>query len=131
MKDIRPYMKIADVLVLPSKREGLPRVILEAMSMGKPVIATNVAGCREAINHNENGLLVPPENVDALAEAMMYYRSLDHRELESIGTRNRKKILTHFHEKVSTDAFLRIVEQLLGNQIKELHQKIDSLIEEG
>ena len=52
-------------------REGLPRTILEALSVGRPVITTDRAGCRDAVIHNENGLLVSSQNAEALAEAMI------------------------------------------------------------
>jgi len=59
------------VVVLPSYyREGVPRVILEAMSMGKPVVTTDMPGCRDAVEDGKNGLLVPPKNSQALAEAI-------------------------------------------------------------
>ncbi len=60
----------ADLLVLPSWREGLPRTVLEAMAMGKPVVACDVPGCREAVVAGETGLLVPVRNPAALAAAI-------------------------------------------------------------
>ena len=53
-------------------REGLPRTILEAMSVGRPIITTGNVGCRDAVHHDDNGLLVPARNIEALAEAMIY-----------------------------------------------------------
>lgn len=61
------------VFVLASYlREGVPRTILEALSIGRPVITTDTVGCRDAVTHNDNGLLVPPRNAQALAEAMLF-----------------------------------------------------------
>jgi glycosyltransferase involved in cell wall biosynthesis len=60
-----------DFLVLASRTEGYPRVILEAFEFKKPVIATNVGGVSELVRHNENGILVDPDNSEALAEAML------------------------------------------------------------
>ena len=69
--DVRPFIKDASVFVLPSfYREGLPRTILEAMATGRPVITTDMPGCRDPIEEGENGLLVPPRDADALARAM-------------------------------------------------------------
>jgi glycosyltransferase involved in cell wall biosynthesis len=56
---------------LPSYREGTPRTILEALSIGRPVITTNVPGCRETVVNKKNGLLVPSKNSMALANAMI------------------------------------------------------------
>jgi len=68
--DVRPIIEQAGVYVLPSYREGTPRTVLEAMAMGRPVITTDVPGCRETVVDGENGFLVPPKNVGALADAM-------------------------------------------------------------
>ncbi|MFV0481258.1 MAG: glycosyltransferase family 4 protein [Campylobacteraceae bacterium] len=68
--DIRDYLSIANTLVLPSYREGLPNILLEAGAFGLPMIATNINGCNEVIINNENGLLVEPKNADSLYIAM-------------------------------------------------------------
>ena len=68
--DVRPLISDADVVVLPSYREGLPRSLLEGGAMGRALIATDVPGCREVVRENWNGYLVPPADVDALAQAM-------------------------------------------------------------
>ena len=69
--DVRPYLAGAHVLVLPSYREGTPRSVLEAMSMQRAVITTDVPGCRETIVHEECGLIVPARDAGALADAML------------------------------------------------------------
>jgi glycosyltransferase involved in cell wall biosynthesis len=68
--DVRPYMAEASVYVLPSYREGTPRTVLEAMSMGRPVITTDTPGCRQTVNDSENGFLIPVKDVQALVQAM-------------------------------------------------------------
>jgi glycosyltransferase involved in cell wall biosynthesis len=68
--DVRPWLRASSVFVLPSWREGLPRSTQEAMAMGRPVITTDVPGCRETVEHGRNGFLVPPRNVPALEAAM-------------------------------------------------------------
>jgi glycosyltransferase involved in cell wall biosynthesis len=69
--DVRPYISDSSVFVLPSfYPEGTPRSILEAMSMGRPVITTDAPGCRETVRHNVNGFLVPVKDSRALAGAM-------------------------------------------------------------
>lgn len=70
-RDVRPFLRSAHLFVLPSwYREGLPRTILEALSIGRPVITTNLPGCREAIVEGENGWLVAPRDSQALAAAI-------------------------------------------------------------
>lgn len=69
--DVRPYLASCSVFVLPSYyREGLPRTILEAMATGRPVITTDMPGCREPIIEGENGFLVTPRDADSLRKAM-------------------------------------------------------------
>lgn len=70
LDDVRPALADASIYVLPSYREGTPRSVLEAMSMGRPIITTDVPGCRETVTEGVNGLLVPERNVEALAVAM-------------------------------------------------------------
>lgn len=70
--DVRPYLSRCSVFVLPSfYREGLPRTILEALACGRGVITCDSVGCREAVSNEESGLLVPPKDVRALADAMI------------------------------------------------------------
>lgn len=69
--DVRPILQSSSVFVLPSYyREGLPRTILEAMATGRAIITTDMPGCRDPIVHGKNGLIVPPQNVDALTPAI-------------------------------------------------------------
>ncbi len=69
-QDVRPHIKQASVMVLPSWREGMPCAILEGMSMGRAAVVSDVAGCRQAVQPGKNGFLVPPQNPAALAEAL-------------------------------------------------------------
>lgn len=69
--DMPAVLASASLVVLPSFREGLPKVLLEASACGKPVIATDVPGCRAVVRHQSNGLLVPPRDPSALADAIV------------------------------------------------------------
>jgi glycosyltransferase involved in cell wall biosynthesis len=68
--DVRPFLSESSVFVLPSYYEGTPRTTLEAMATGRPILTTDVAGCRETVIEGKNGFLVPLRDVKALAEAM-------------------------------------------------------------
>jgi glycosyltransferase involved in cell wall biosynthesis len=70
LEDVRKVLEETFVYVLPSYREGTPRSVLEALSMSRPVITTDAPGCRETVVDGVNGFLVPPENAEALANAM-------------------------------------------------------------
>ena len=69
-KDVRGPITEAAVYCLPSYREGMPRSVLEALAIGRPIITTDAPGCRETVNQGVNGFLVPVGDIDALAEAM-------------------------------------------------------------
>ena len=69
-RDVRPHVAAATVVALPSWREGMPGSLMEGMSMGRPIVATDAPGCREVTLHGQNGLLVPPRSPQALAEAL-------------------------------------------------------------
>ncbi|MDO4153628.1 MAG: glycosyltransferase family 4 protein [Clostridia bacterium] len=70
---VADYYKQCSVYVLPSYREGTPRTVLEAMSMGRAVITTDAPGCRETVQNGETGFLVPVKDADALAEKMLSF----------------------------------------------------------
>jgi len=71
LNDVRPALRDCLIYVLPSYREGTPRTVLEAMATGRPVITTDVPGCRETVVVGKNGYLVPPRDPRALADAML------------------------------------------------------------
>jgi glycosyltransferase involved in cell wall biosynthesis len=78
VKCTQSTLKLCRFYVLPSYREGVPRSVLEALATGRPVITTDVPGCRETVIHEKNGLLVPPRDSKALANAMI--RLLEEKE---------------------------------------------------
>jgi len=88
--DVRPYLQRASVFVLPTMyREGRPRSILEAMAMGKPVITSNMVGCKDTVENGKNGFVVPIKNIEKLADAMEKF--IDNDELISkMGKRSRE-----------------------------------------
>lgn len=71
--DVRPFLRDAHVIVLPSYREGTPRTVLEAMATARPIITSDAPGCRETVADGVNGFLVPPRSSEALTEAMLRF----------------------------------------------------------
>jgi glycosyltransferase involved in cell wall biosynthesis len=89
--DVRPFIQDADCVVLPSYREGLPRSLLEASAMARPIVATDVPGSRDVIENGVTGLLCEARNADSLAEAMlaMIAKSVDQRLAMGLAGRSR------------------------------------------
>lgn len=77
-RDVRPAIAACHVFVLPSYHEGMPRTVLEAMAMGRPILTTDVPGCRETVVAGENGFLVPKADAQALAERLLWFA--EHRD---------------------------------------------------
>lgn len=71
--DVRPFIKDCSIFVLPSYHEGLPRTVLEAMATGRPILTTDVPGCRETVINGENGWLVEKANVEQLVDRMTWF----------------------------------------------------------
>lgn len=71
--DVRPFIENCAIYVLPSYHEGMPRTVLEAMAMGRPILTTDVPGCKETVIDGENGWLVEKANVEQLAERMVWF----------------------------------------------------------
>lgn len=95
LDDVRDVISRASVYVLPSYREGTPRTVLEAMAMGRPVITTDVPGCRETVLDGENGYLVPVRDPTALANAME--RFIEHpASIAEMGRRGREIALLKY-----------------------------------
>ena len=96
LADIPAFLKTLDIAVLPSRAEGLSNGLLEYMATGRPCIATDVGGNSELIEHERNGLLVPSENPQALADAICYY--LEHPEKAEQFAKEAKKDITEKYD---------------------------------
>jgi glycosyltransferase involved in cell wall biosynthesis len=104
--DIRPYLAVSNVLVLPSYREGLPNILLEAGSFGLPLIASDINGCNEVVRHRENGLLVEKKNIKALRGSIK--QLVENEALYQQFKRNaRKMIQDRFEQNLFYQALLR------------------------
>ncbi|MBD2678385.1 MULTISPECIES: glycosyltransferase family 4 protein [Nostoc] len=99
-QDIPEVLGLLDIFTLPTfTHEGLPRSILEAMSMGLPVVATDIRGCREAVIHGKTGLIVPPKNSEKLAEALGILLS-NYELRQSYGQAGRERVETDYDEEL-------------------------------
>ena len=93
--DISKIIKKSTIVVLPSYREGFPKILMEAAACGRPVITTNVPGCKDAVINNITGILIPPKNYIALANAIKNILN-NKKKLKKIGKAARKHALENF-----------------------------------
>jgi glycosyltransferase involved in cell wall biosynthesis len=106
--DVRPFIEKCHVYVLPSYHEGMPRTVLEAMAMARPIITTDAPGCRETVVDGDNGFLVPVKSPQALALAMCKF--IEHPEIiEKMGLRSRKLAENKFDVQKVNDQMLQIM----------------------
>jgi glycosyltransferase involved in cell wall biosynthesis len=109
--DIDRYLKAADILTLPSYREGLPRSVIEAMACAIPVIASDIPACRELVVPDQTGLLVPPRRPDALASALRRL-ALDRETRRAMGAAARARAEERHDEDRVVAAQIRAFEGL-------------------
>jgi glycosyltransferase involved in cell wall biosynthesis len=110
--DVRPFIANADCIVLPSYREGLPRVLLEASAMAKPVIATDVPGCRQAVDDQLTGYLCEARSAASLADAMTRFAQMAPEERAIMGARGRQKAEREFSQKRVVATYLEALHEM-------------------
>jgi len=108
-QDVLEWMSACDIFVLPSRSEGMPLVILEAMSIGKPVIATHVEGVAEVIEDGVNGYLVPPENAREIAEKIIFLLG-DNKKRVQIGEAARQRVIEGYSFDRTCSLYLRLLD---------------------
>jgi len=111
VNDVRPHIEGSHVYVLPSYHEGLPRSVLEAMSMGRPVITTNATGCKETVEDGINGFKVLPKSSEALAKKMIWFiKNSD--QIRRMGIESRRMVENRFDVRKINKRMLEIMEIL-------------------
>ncbi|MDF2457417.1 MAG: glycosyl transferase [Cytophagaceae bacterium] len=110
---IEEFLKKAEVVVLPSYREGVSRMLLESAAMGKPLIATDVPGCREIVRSGYNGLLCKVKDAKDLSRAMIAMFEKSEKELQTMGAHSRQLVEKEFSDEVVTSAYLKAINEAL------------------
>ena len=113
--DVRPFICKSSCVVLPSYREGIPRSLLEAMAMAKPIITTETPGCKEVVEDGKNGFLVPAKDAEALASAIEKFISLSDSEKAKMREYSREKAMREFDEKLTTHIYLKNIKEVLSS----------------
>lgn len=111
-QDVRPFFAISDALAFPSYREGFPNVVMQAGAMGLPSIVSDINGCNEIIVEGENGLIIPPKNVEKLKEKMLTLAK-DKNLYTKLKGNSRRMIESRYEQSVVWNALLEEYEGLL------------------
>jgi glycosyltransferase involved in cell wall biosynthesis len=109
INDVRKVLSGCRYYVLPSYREGTPRSVLEAMSMGRPVITTNVAGCKETVLHEINGLLIPAMDKVSLVSAIQKMLKMDDRKIIEMGQESIKLVREKYDVRKVNQHIINII----------------------
>jgi sugar transferase (PEP-CTERM/EpsH1 system associated) len=115
--DVPRLLSVLDIFVLCSVSEGLPLTLLEAMAAGKPIIATNVGGIPEVVDHNSNGLLIPPDDTEALSDAIVELLR-DREKAGKLGMMAKRKFESNFSLSTMVKKYEEVYDSLLPNVLK-------------
>ena len=107
--DVRPAIAAANCVVLPSYREGAPRTLIEAAAMARPLIATDVPGCRAVVEPGESGFFCEVRSADSLAAAIGAFLALPHEARAAMGVRGREKMEREFDEALILQAYRQAI----------------------
>jgi len=107
--NINNFINKSDCIVLPSYREGLPRILLESLLLERPVIATDVPGCNRIIKNNFNGILCKPRSINSLTEAMIKFIAFSINKRQRLAINGRKFVEKEFDEKKVISKYLKLI----------------------
>lgn len=109
--DVRPFYADCDAVVLPSYHEGMANVLLEASASGRPVIASDIPGCRETFEEGISGFGIRPRSVESLYEAIIRFIQLPSEEKMTMGRKAREKVEREFDRNVVVERYIKIIEK--------------------
>lgn len=112
MQDIRPAISAASCVVLPSYREGAPRTLIEAAAMARPLIATDVPGCRDVVDHGKTGYLCKVQDSASLAGTIEHFVDLTGAQKSAMGRAGRAKMEREFDQRIVVDAYIQAIGKL-------------------
>ena len=110
--DVRPFIGGVHCTIMPSYHEGMSNVNLESAANGRPVITTNVPGCKETVDDNKTGFLVEARNTKSLIEAVERFIALPYEQKVLMGQEGRRKVEREFDRQIIIDAYLKTIESI-------------------
>lgn len=110
--DVRPLLAKVHCTILPSYHEGMSNVNLESAANGRPVITTNVPGCRETVDNGQTGILVEPKNSQSLIDGVERFLSLSYEQKKQMGIEGRKKVEKEFDRQLIVKEYLKAIDRV-------------------
>ena len=111
--DVRNEIREVDCIVNPSYHEGMSNVLLEGAAMGKPLIASNIPGCKEIIEEGYNGYLFEVRSVKSMEEKLIKLIELDKEEKDIMGKNSRKKVEKEFDRNIVINEYMKVINDIL------------------
>ncbi len=115
--DVRNEIKEVDCIINPTYHEGMSNVLLEGAAMGKPLIASNIPGCKEIVDDGINGYLFEARNVNQLVEKIEKFLSLDDEAKNQMGQAGRKKIEKEFDRNIVINEYMKVIEDVIHRRL--------------
>ena len=115
--DVTKFIEKASCVVLPSYREGTSRVLLEAAAMGRPLVATDVPGCKEVVEDGVTGFLCKPKDYADLSQKIELMLKLPHEARQAMGARGREKVENEFRHEIVSDLYIDAIKSCLPEKL--------------
>lgn len=112
--NVKKYIKNCNAVILPSYHEGMANVLLEAASIGRPILASSISGCKETFEEGVTGYGFEPQNVDSLIKAIYKFIELSHKEREEMGILGRRKVELEFDRKLVVSTYIDEIESIVN-----------------
>lgn len=113
-RDVRPFLENSHCIIHPSFHEGMSNVLLEGAASGRPIITTNISGCKEIVDEGENGYLVEKENSEALIEKIEVFLQLSYEDKKEMGLAGRRKVEKEFDRQIVVEAYMKVIGREIG-----------------
>ena len=114
--DVREQIREVDCIVHPSYHEGMSNVLLEGAAMGKPLLASNIPGCKEIVDHGLNGYLFKPKSVDSIVDRLKLFLELNDKERMEMGLASRRKVEKEFDRNLVVEAYLEAISEIIDRK---------------
>lgn len=118
--DVMPHIENASCIILPSYHEGMSNSLLEAAAIGRPLLATNIPGCKEIIDDGVNGFLFEPKNIESLVDTIIKFSNLPYEARKIMGTNSRIKVENEFDRNIVVKNYLDTIKEITGEENERL-----------